>query len=307
MKAYLLTIPSALLALAIQAADIQAPPPAAVDAASANVVSADAAIHRGNQETQAPEATLVPIPALDWRLPKKYATIEGDRLIIDIPADAFPADAVAEAELPAALFDGAEGFSMAIDAEGKALAKPTKGYLGLKFQFHLKESATGREAWPNTRNRIGDFPLGELRNDTTFGGGHPDSITLMLGLQGTSGRVEFDLSTLRGAPSLGLFQRINQRVDEMMQQGLMDEVRSVYALRHLNSLNTVGYKELFKVLDGEWELPMAVERIKKNTRVYAKKQMTWFKHDTDIHWLNLDHTSVEEAISFVKMRIKNDK
>ena len=101
-----------------------------------------------------------------------------------------------------------------------------------------------------------------------------------------------------------LFQRINQRVDEMMKQGLMDEVRSVYALRHLNSLNTVGYKELFKVLDGEWELPMAVERIKKNTRVYAKKQMTWFKHDTDIHWLNLDHTSVEEAISSINEIIK---
>ena len=101
-----------------------------------------------------------------------------------------------------------------------------------------------------------------------------------------------------------LFQRINQRVDEMMQQGLMDEVRSVYPLRHLNSLNTVGYKELFKVLDGEWELSMAVERIKKNTRVYAKKQITWFKHDTDIHWLNLDHTSLNEAMSFVKDIIK---
>lgn len=101
-----------------------------------------------------------------------------------------------------------------------------------------------------------------------------------------------------------LFQRINQRVDEMMQLGLMDEVRSVYPLRHLNSLNTVGYKELFKVLDGEWELSMAVERIKKNTRVYAKKQMTWFKHDTDIHWLNLDHTSLNEAMTFVKEIIK---
>lgn len=101
-----------------------------------------------------------------------------------------------------------------------------------------------------------------------------------------------------------LFQRINQRVDEMMQQGLMDEVRSVYPLRHLNSLNTVGYKELFKVLDGEWELSMAVERIKKNTRVYAKKQMTWFKHDTDIHWLNLDNTSLNEAMTFVKEIIK---
>ena len=67
----------------------------------------------------------------------------------------------------------------------------------------------------------------------------------------------------------------------MMKEGLMEEVRSVYHLKHLNSLNTVGYKELFKVLDGEWELPMAVERIKKNTRVYAKKQMTWYQHDTD--------------------------
>ena len=62
-----------------------------------------------------------------------------------------------------------------------------------------------------------------------------------------------------------LFERINQRVDAMMRQGLMDEVKRVYPLRRLNSLNTVGYKELFKVLDDEWELPMAVERIKKNT------------------------------------------
>ena len=85
-----------------------------------------------------------------------------------------------------------------------------------------------------------------------------------------------------------LFARINARVDKMMQEGLMEEVKRVYPLRHLNSLNTVGYKELFKVLDGEWELPMAVERIKKNTRVYAKKQMTWYKHDADIHWLDAD-------------------
>ena len=84
-----------------------------------------------------------------------------------------------------------------------------------------------------------------------------------------------------------LFHRINQRVDKMMQQGLLEEVKRVYPLRHLNSLNTVGYKELFKVLDGEWELPMAVERIKKNTRVYAKKQMLWFSKDPEIHWINL--------------------
>lgn len=84
-----------------------------------------------------------------------------------------------------------------------------------------------------------------------------------------------------------LFMRINARVDEMMRQGLMDEARRVYPMRHLNSLNTVGYKELFKVIDGEWELPMAVERIKKNTRVYAKKQMLWFSKDPDIKWIDL--------------------
>ena len=96
-----------------------------------------------------------------------------------------------------------------------------------------------------------------------------------------------------------LFNRINQRVDKMMQLGLMEEARRLYPMRHLNSLNTVGYKELFKVLDGEWELPMAVERIKKNTRVYAKKQMTWFKHDPDIHWLDLDELTIEEAVEAI--------
>ncbi len=100
-----------------------------------------------------------------------------------------------------------------------------------------------------------------------------------------------------------LFARINQRVDQMMADGLMEEVRRVYPLRHLNSLNTVGYKELFNVLDGTWELPMAVERIKKNTRVYAKKQMTWFQHDKDIHWLNLDELSTEQALQEIKKLI----
>ncbi len=84
-----------------------------------------------------------------------------------------------------------------------------------------------------------------------------------------------------------LFGRINRRVDLMMEQGLMDEARRLYPYRHLNSLNTVGYKELFRVIDGEWPLDMAVERIKKNTRVYAKKQMTWFNKDTDIVWQDL--------------------
>ena len=65
----------------------------------------------------------------------------------------------------------------------------------------------------------------------------------------------------------------------MMQEGLLEEVRSVLPYRHLNSLNTVGYKELFKYLDGEWELPFAIEKIKQNSRIYSRKQMTWFKRD----------------------------
>lgn len=96
-----------------------------------------------------------------------------------------------------------------------------------------------------------------------------------------------------------LFSRINRRVDMMMQQGFMDEVQRVYHLRHLNSLNTVGYKELFNVIAGTWELPMAVERIKKNTRVYAKKQMTWYKRDEDIHWLNADTMNVDAMLQTI--------
>lgn len=78
-------------------------------------------------------------------------------------------------------------------------------------------------------------------------------------------------------PREELFGRVNLRVGKMMEAGFLDEARSVYHLRHLNSLNTVGYKELFAYLDGEWDLQTAVARIQKNTRVYAKKQLTWLK------------------------------
>ena len=81
-----------------------------------------------------------------------------------------------------------------------------------------------------------------------------------------------------------LFDRINRRVDAMIEQGLEAEARRVYHLRHLNSLNTVGYKEMFALFDGTMERHTAIERIKKNTRVYAKKQLTWYKRDPSITW-----------------------
>lgn len=83
-----------------------------------------------------------------------------------------------------------------------------------------------------------------------------------------------------------LCDRINRRVDQMMADGLLEEARKVYPFRHLNSLNTVGYKELFKHFDGEWPLDFAVEKIRRNSRVYARKQMTWFKRDTNIEWFH---------------------
>lgn len=96
-----------------------------------------------------------------------------------------------------------------------------------------------------------------------------------------------------------LYDRINRRVDQMMADGLLDEARKFYPKRHLNSLNTVGYKELFKYFDGEWTLDFAVEKIKQNTRIYSRKQMTWFKRDKDTLWVNLSQVKKEEALQTI--------
>ena len=89
-------------------------------------------------------------------------------------------------------------------------------------------------------------------------------------------------------PRAELFDRINSRVDAMIEAGLVDEARSVAHLRHLNSLNTVGFKEMFAYFDGLMDFDTAVARIKKNTRVYAKKQLTWLQRDDSVTWLPSD-------------------
>lgn len=89
-------------------------------------------------------------------------------------------------------------------------------------------------------------------------------------------------------PREELFDRIARRTEQMMADGLLDEARRVYPLRHLNSLNTVGYKELFACFDGTMTLDQAIEKIKRNTRVYSKKQVTWYKKDPDMHWFSPD-------------------
>ncbi len=89
-------------------------------------------------------------------------------------------------------------------------------------------------------------------------------------------------------PREELFDRIARRTEQMMADGLLDEARQVYPLRHLNSLNTVGYKELFACFDGTMTFDQAIEKIKRNTRVYSKKQVTWYKKDPDMHWFSPD-------------------
>jgi tRNA dimethylallyltransferase len=95
-----------------------------------------------------------------------------------------------------------------------------------------------------------------------------------------------------------LYDRINRRVDRMMESGLLEEARRVARYRHLNALNTVGYKELFDHLDGKHSLNEAVRLIKRNTRHYARRQMTWFKKDQEIQWFS-PHEK-EEILKFVR-------
>ncbi len=100
-----------------------------------------------------------------------------------------------------------------------------------------------------------------------------------------------------------LYDRINRRVDQMMADGLLEEARSVYPYRHLNSLNTVGYKEMFNYLDSEWTLDFAVEKIKQNSRIYSRKQMTWFRRDKDIAWFHPDQQT--EILNYIINSMKD--
>lgn len=100
-----------------------------------------------------------------------------------------------------------------------------------------------------------------------------------------------------------LYNRINVRVDKMIEDGLLKEAEKFYPLKQYNSLNTVGYKELFKYLDGEWALNFAIEKIKQNSRIYSRKQMTWFKRDKGIFWVNLSEIDERTAIENIKGKV----
>lgn len=96
-----------------------------------------------------------------------------------------------------------------------------------------------------------------------------------------------------------LYNRINARVDAMMEQGLLHEAESLYDQRQLNALNTVGYKEMFDYMDGRWSLDEAVERMKGNTRRYARKQLTWFKRDEEVRWFHPGQ--IDEILKYIEV------
>ena len=104
-------------------------------------------------------------------------------------------------------------------------------------------------------------------------------------------------------PREELYQRINHRVDAMMADGLLQEAREVYPLRELNALQTVGYRELFDHFDGNSSLEKAVDKIKQNSRHYAKRQLTWFKRDEAMKWFHPSH--LQEIILYISEQIKN--
>jgi tRNA dimethylallyltransferase len=105
----------------------------------------------------------------------------------------------------------------------------------------------------------------------------------------TKKRVERDFNIVKiglELPKQELYNRINQRVDTMVEQGLVNEVEHLQPYKQLNALQTVGYKELFHFFDNNTTLKEAIEKIKINTRHYAKRQMTWFKKDVEINWMH---------------------
>ncbi|WBL23097.1 tRNA (adenosine(37)-N6)-dimethylallyltransferase MiaA [Zunongwangia sp. HRR-M8] len=100
-----------------------------------------------------------------------------------------------------------------------------------------------------------------------------------------------------------IYDRINKRVDSMMQSGLFEEAKNLYPKKHLNALNTVGYKELFSYIDNEIELDFAISEIKKNTRRFAKRQLTWFRKNDSIYWFDYQ-TKPEDINAFISEEIK---
>src|SRR5690606_16934439 len=163
----------------------------------------------------------------------------------------------------------------------------------------LQEKLRGLD--PATYSRIDiENPHRVIRAlEICIGPGNPYSSYLQ------KGRLSRNFSVIKiglTAPREEIYSRINKRVDLMTKAGLAEEAKRLLPYKHLNALNTVGYKEMFAYLEGEYTLEQAVEEIKKNTRRFAKRQLTWFRKEEDIHWF--PHNSpLEDILKFINNRI----
>ncbi len=101
-----------------------------------------------------------------------------------------------------------------------------------------------------------------------------------------------------------IYERIDQRVDIMIQKGQVEEARILHSHKNLNALQTVGYREIFQYLDGNWDLDFAISEIKKNTRRFAKRQLTWFRKDKKIEWTEFP-VKTEEVINYIEKKMSH--
>lgn len=121
--------------------------------------------------------------------------------------------------------------------------------------------------------------------------------------KGSKAQRDFDMVKIAlELPKEPLYSNIESRVDKMVEQGLVEEVRSLIPYQHLNALQTVGYKELFDYFNGQMDLSSAIDLIKRNTRQYAKRQLTWFKKDKEYAWVSPDFEKVLEAIKLKQLQ-----
>jgi len=196
---------------------------------------------------------------------------------------------------PVAVMVGGTGLYIKAYSDGLDAIPPVDAAIREQIQHHYE---AGGLAWLQEQIRDNDpefFRMGEIQN--------PQRLMRALEVWKATGRSILSFRTLEKKQrpfqmeKIGLFlpkeelhQRINRRVDSMMEKGLLEEVQSLLPYRELNALQTVGYSELFDHLDGKLSLDEAIEAIKVNTRRYAKRQMTWFRKDPSIRWLDARDT-----------------
>ena len=197
-------------------------------------------------------------------------------------------------EFPDIDFSVREEINSKYDELGIEYLQSTLRELDLEYYTKLETENPQTLVNPQRMKRFVEVCLGTGKPYSTFLGKRSikrDFIPIIIGLQ---------------ADREIMYDRINQRVDIMFKEGLLDEVKQLYSHKDLNALQTVGYRELFDYLDGKTTLEFAIEEIKKNTRRFAKRQITWFKRTENTTWFDYK-TDIKNIISSIESKILNSK